>query len=57
MDIVFLVMLLEMFIENFQACYLPFRKAYTNVLYQMQLNVFGFLVSSSNCSVAFWQSS
>lgn len=37
MDNVFLVMLLEMFIEDFQACYLPFRKAHTNVLYQVQL--------------------
>lgn len=58
MDNVFLVMLLEMFIEDFQACYLPFRKAHTNVLYQVQLQhmyvpVFGFLVSSSNCSVAY----
>lgn len=37
MDNVFLVMLLEMFIEDFQACYLPFRKAHTNVLYHVQL--------------------
>lgn len=57
MDNVFLVMLLEMFIEDFQACYLPFRKAHTNVPikcnYNMYVPVFGFLVSSSNCSVAY----
>lgn len=57
MDNVFLGMLLEMFIEDFQACYLPFRKSHTNVSikcnYNMYVPVFGFLVSSSNCSVAY----
>lgn len=57
MDNVFLVMLLEMFIEDFQACYLPFRKAHTNVLYQVQLQhvctSIWFSGHSSNCSVAY----
>lgn len=57
MDNVFLVMLLEMFIEDFQACYLPFRKAHImfSIMcnYNMYVPVFGFLVSSSNCSVAY----
>lgn len=57
MDNVFLVMLLEMFIEDFQACYLPFRKSHImfsiKCNYNMYVPVFGFLVSSSNCSVAY----